>query len=60
MLSIEEYILQLPEGTSKPAGVIGVEGTPVFSIEDPKVIETILRMRDQSIPLESFTCKFQG
>ena len=62
MLSIEEYILQLPEGVSKPAGTIGSENVPVFSIEDPTVVETILRMREASnlIVPAPFTCTFQG
>lgn len=44
MLTLEEYILQLPEGASKPSGVIS--GTQVFSIEDPMVVEEMQRLYD--------------
>ena len=38
MLTLEEYILQLPEGASS--------GTQVFSIEDPMVVEEMQRLYD--------------
>ena len=58
MLSIEATPLR----RLQTARTVGIQNVPVYSIEDPTIIETILRMRDKSIPIESntCTCRFQG